>query len=103
MIHVDWTAMMVGLGVGLVMGAVYFAGLALGIRLVLRRKNLVGLLSLSAALRIAALLWVGWVIARQGGPWAALGYAIAFLLARFVATTLARAGADAADVRGASS
>lgn len=103
MIPVDWTAMMLGLGVGLVMGAVYFAGLALGIRLALRRKRPVGLLSLSAALRIAALLSVGWVVARQGGPWAAPGYAIAFLVVRFVATTLARAGTDAADARGASS
>ena len=103
MIHVDWSAMIVGLGVGLVMGAVYFAGLALGIRLVLRRRHPVGLLTLSAALRIAALLSVGWVVAQQGGPWAALGYAIAFLVARFVATTLARTGTDATDSRGASS
>jgi hypothetical protein len=90
---VDWTALLAGLAVGAVMGALFFVGLALGLRRALHSANAVALLSLSAVLRMAALLGVGWIVAGQGGPWAAVGYAAAFVMARLVATTWARSSA----------
>ncbi|SFO18433.1 hypothetical protein SAMN04487859_11852 [Roseovarius lutimaris] len=95
MIAIDWTALVLGGASGLVMGGLFFVGLALGMRLALRSVSPVKLLTLSATLRIAALLGVGWVVIGQGGPWAALGYAIAFLMVRIIATTIARVGAPA--------
>ena len=97
MIVVDWTAAMLGVGAGTVMGIVFFVGLAIGIRRALRTKAPIGILTLSAALRLAAFLGIGWVVVSQGGPWAGLGYGIAFLIVRFVATTLARTDATAGD------
>ena len=93
MINVDWIAMMQGLAAGIVMGTVFFTGLALGMRHALRARHPIGILALSAAFRIAALLGVGWMAIVWGGPWAGLGYAIAFFATRFVATALVRAGA----------
>ncbi|MEB8386512.1 ATP synthase subunit AtpR [Rhodobacteraceae bacterium KMM 6894] len=93
MISVDWTAVLMGLAVGVVMGGLYFVGLAVGMRRALHSAKPVMLLSLSAALRMLALLGVGWIVAGQGGPWAAVGYAAAFVVSRFVATTWARSSA----------
>jgi len=90
MITVNWTTLMLGGGVGTVVGALFFVGLAYGMRLALRSAAPVKLLALSAALRIISLLGVGWVVVTQGGPWAALGYAGAFFVTRIIATTLAR-------------
>jgi len=97
MIVVDWTAGILGFGVGTVMGIVFFVGLAVGIRRALRTNNHIGILTLSAAVRLAAFLGIGWLVVAYGGPWAGLGYGIAFLIVRFVATTLARTGATAGD------
>jgi hypothetical protein len=95
MIVIDWSALVLGGASGLVMGVLFFLGLALGMRLALRSESPVKLLALSAALRIAALLGVAWVVVGQGGPWAAPGYALAFLVVRIIATTIARVGAPA--------
>ncbi|MEM5493022.1 ATP synthase subunit I [Hoeflea sp. AS16] len=97
MIDIDWTAAMLGFGIGTVMGVVFFVGLAVGIRRALRTKTPIGILTLSAAVRLAAFLGVGWVVVSQGGPWAGLGYGIAFLVVRLVATTLARSEAVTGD------
>jgi hypothetical protein len=98
MINVDWTAVMLGLAVGTVIGAVFFTGLAFGMRLALRTQNPIGVLTFSAVLRIAALLGIGWIVVAQGGPWAAIGYGIAFFVVRFIATAFARIGAPAGGV-----
>ncbi|MEO0750391.1 MAG: ATP synthase subunit I [Pseudomonadota bacterium] len=92
MIVVNWAALGAGGAIGLVMGAFFFAGLAFAMRHALRCENPIPLLTLSAAMRIAALLGVGWIVLAQGGPLAELGYATAFLVSRFIATTFARAG-----------
>lgn len=89
---VNWTALGIGGATGLVIGALFFIGLAVGMRHALRCESPVALLSLSAALRIMALLGVGWFVVSQGGPWAGLGYAVGFLILRVIATTLVRAG-----------
>ncbi|MFX0546361.1 ATP synthase subunit I [Roseovarius sp. S1116L3] len=92
MTPIDWTALMLGGAMGAAVSTLFFVGLALGMRRALRAQNPVALLALSAVIRIALLLAVGWAVTVQGGPWAALGYAAAFLAARFVATTAARLG-----------
>ncbi|EEB84913.1 hypothetical protein RGAI101_2063 [Roseobacter sp. GAI101] len=48
---------------------------------------------LSALVRIAALLGVGWGTVAVGGPFALAGFALAFFSARTIATTFARPGA----------
>jgi len=93
MIPFDWTSALLGIGAGTVMSVLFFAGLAVGMRFALRSTNPVGVLALSAAVRIFALIGVGWIVAEQAGPWAALGYAVAFFASRLVATTVARVGA----------
>lgn len=97
MMSVDWSAVILGLAVGAVMSALFFAGLGLGMRLALRTQNSIRILSLSAALRIAALLGMGWAVVGQGGPWAFLGYGVAFFAVRFISMTVARVGAPAGD------
>ncbi len=92
---VDWPSVVFGGAVGAVMGALFFVGLAVGMRWALRSETPVKLLSLSAALRIAALLGIGWLVVGQGGPWAAIGYALAFFVVRLIATTFARVGVPA--------
>lgn len=93
MIPFDGEAIVLGLAIGTVISALFFAGLGLGMRYALRATNPVSLLMLSAAIRMAALLGVGWIVLGQRGAWALAGYALAFLLMRFIATTIARSGA----------
>ncbi len=95
MMSIDWNAAMLGCVVGAVMSAVFFAGLSFGMRVALRTAIPIRILSLSAALRIAVFVGVGWVVVGQGGPWSFLGYGIAFFVARFIVTTVARARAHA--------
>ena len=77
MIAFDWGAFGLGAGAGLLAGALFFAGLAFGIRLALR------------AARPAAVLLLGWLVATQSGT-ALGGFALAFVMVRFVALALAR-------------
>lgn len=85
----DWGAVILGLATGAVTSAVFFAGLGLGMRLALRAAKPVAVLVMSAALRISALLGIGWLVVGQGGPWSLLGYAAAFIAVRFFTTTVA--------------
>ena len=87
MIQIDWMAMMLGAGIGIIASALFFLGLAIGMRFALRSSSPIKLLSLSAALRIAGLLGVGWGVAQYGGAWAALGFGAAFFAIRLVVTT----------------
>lgn len=85
----DLTGVAIGVATGALAGAAYFAGLGLGIRLAQRGRRGVTVLIASAGLRIALLLAAGSAVARLGaGP--LLGFALAFLLVRFVAVTWAR-------------
>lgn len=90
MIAIDWTAVALGFACGGAMTVLFFAGLRFGMRLALRSDTPIRILSLSALLRIAALLAVGWLVAAQGGPWAFVGYGLAFFVVRTVFTNLAR-------------
>ncbi|EEX08474.1 conserved hypothetical protein [Ruegeria lacuscaerulensis ITI-1157] len=89
MIDLDWTGFLMGFVSGGVVGAVYFAGLALSIRLALRAARPTALLLTSSALRITMVLGLGW-LAAQGGPANLAGFAMAFLLARVAAIAMAR-------------
>lgn len=89
MIPIDWAALVTGLASGSAMSTLYFAGLALGIRIAFQTRRAPAILLLSSALRITLLLAAGWVVA-QAGIWAGGGYAISFLAVRFVATLIAR-------------
>lgn len=90
MILIDWTAVVTGLAAGSVISTLYFAGLAFGVRLALRRENPVAILTLSAVLRILALLGAAGLVVWLTGPWAGIGFAAAFVVARLFATTFAK-------------
>lgn len=89
MTEIDWGALMLGLAVGAGVSALFFAGLAFGMRIALRATRPTVILLLSASLRIALLLAVGWFVAQAGG-WAFFGYGLSYLLVRFLAITFAR-------------
>jgi hypothetical protein len=95
MMSFDWNAVVLGLAIGTVMSALFFAGLGVGMRLALRSAKPVAVLGLSAAFRIFALLGIGWGVVGQGGPWSLLGYAAAFIIVRFITTTIASVGTSA--------
>ena len=86
---IDWTGFALGLAAGAGTGALFFAGLALGLRLALRARSPGAVLMLSGALRIAVLLGIGWLVAQIGAS-ALAGFALAFLVVRFAAIVLAR-------------
>jgi F1F0 ATPase subunit 2 len=92
MMAFDLSAALLGFASGVVISTLFFVGLGLGMRLALRSAKPAALLMMSAVIRIAALLGFGWVVVGQGGPWALMGYAAAFLLVRLIAMTIARAG-----------
>lgn len=85
----DWAGMGFGALIGAFAGVLFFAGLAWGVRLALRARAPGMILGVSAALRIAALLGLGWLVA-QSGVAALAGFALAFVALRFVAITVAR-------------
>lgn len=89
MIDVDWNAFLLGLAVGSVVSAVFFAGLAFGMRIAFGAARPTVVLLLSAGLRIALFLTVGWLVA-QIGAWALAGYALSFLLVRIIVIAFAR-------------
>ncbi len=90
MIAIDWTMLGLGAGAGTLVGVLFFAGLALGMRLALRSSRTMTTLLLSAGIRIAALLGIGWLVAAQGA-FALAGFMLAFLVVRFAAVAIARA------------
>lgn len=92
MIAFDGEAVLWGGAIGAGISALFFAGLGLGMRYALRASNPVPLLMLSAVLRMAALLGVGWFVVAQLGAWALAGYGTAFLAIRMIVTSIARSG-----------
>jgi hypothetical protein len=90
MMTFDWIALALGAAAGAVTAALFFAGLALGMRLALRASRPTATLLASSTLRIAGLLAAGWLVAGQGGAAALAGFALAFLVVRTLAIALAR-------------
>jgi len=90
-ITVDWHAVLLGLSVGAPVSALFFAGLAWGMRHALGSESPTTWLMMSAFVRIAILLAVGfWITATAGSNWAIAGYALAFFLIRLTAVLWAR-------------
>ncbi|NYT77746.1 ATP synthase subunit AtpR [Alcaligenaceae bacterium] len=91
MINIDWSGFLLGMLMGLVFSALFFAGLAWGMKLALRRTNSAVVLLSSAALRIAALLAGGWLAAAWLGIAGAVGFAAAFIVLRTILLSRLRA------------
>lgn len=90
-LHIDWHAVRLGLAVGVPVSALFFAGLAGGMRLALRSRQPAGLLLLSAVCRIALLLLIGfWITTAGSTAWPLAGYAFAFFAVRLIAVGYAR-------------
>ncbi|HAP51682.1 MAG TPA: ATP synthase subunit AtpR [Marinobacter adhaerens] len=88
---IDWVSMLWGFGAGFAVSLVYFAGLAASVRFALGASRPVAVLLPSAAVRIALLLSVGWLVtAGATEVWAFVGYGAAFFVVRYLATLLAR-------------
>ena len=86
---IEWNTFWIGLAAGLLASSLYFTGLALGMRLALQTGKPAGVLFISAALRIALLLWLGsWVASKGSG--ALIGFVLAFFVTRFIVTALVR-------------
>ena len=77
-----WMAFGLGFGTGAMFSALFLAGLALGMRLALGHRSPGAVLLASAALRIVVLLAAGWVVVVIAGPFAGLGFGLAFLVLR---------------------
>ncbi|WP_205422207.1 MULTISPECIES: ATP synthase subunit I [Marinobacter] len=91
MVIIDWPGALMGFGAGVVVSILYFAGLAVTVRVALGASRPSSVLLPSALVRIGLLLSVGWLVtAGVTLPWAFAGYGLAFFLVRLFATTLAR-------------
>lgn len=88
----DWTGFLIGVLAGGALGALFFAGLAWGVKIALRRPHPTAILLPSAALRIAGLLAGGWAVAVWLGVEGALGFALAFIGLRTILLARIRAG-----------
>ena len=92
MAALDGFALLAGLAVGLAVGALFFAGLAWGMRRALGSTRPGAILLASFLLRSALLLGVGFALARWLQPLSCwIGYMAAFFVARTVAVHRARA------------
>jgi len=91
MIALDWTLVAPGFLAGAVAAALFLGGLALGIRFALRGARPAPVLLVSAALRIAALLGLGWWVAGMGMQ-ALAAFAIGFLVTRTIIVAVVRSG-----------
>jgi F1F0 ATPase subunit 2 len=91
MMIIDWPDVLLGFGVGVAVSIIYFAGLAVSVRFALGSSRPAVVLLPSAAVRIALLLAVGWLVT-DGATlgWVFAGYGAAFFLVRFLATVMAR-------------
>ncbi len=89
MTELDWAAIGTGALLGALASALFFAGLAWGMRLALRRAHPTPVLLISAALRIGLLLVAGYWIAGQGATVLA-GFVTGFLASRFCILLIVR-------------
>ena len=88
----DWISLVMGAGLGMAAGGLFFGALALNVRAACRARRPGALLLAGAAVRIALLLLAGWGAA-QFGALSGVGFAVGFLAARSTALVLAREGA----------
>jgi len=84
--HVDWSLLAFGGVVGFLVGGLFFAGLAVGVRRAMLSVHALAIFSISAVLRIAACVGAAWLVLMQLGLWGFAGFGIGFVLSRRVAT-----------------
>lgn len=85
MISIDPHALLIGFVVGLPASAIFFVGLAMGMRLALAADTPAVWLVLSFFTRAAVLLGVGFLLTKYLHPlWSIVGYMLAFLVMRIV-------------------
>ncbi len=84
MIDFNWAELVIGLLAGGVFAALFFAGLAWGMKLALQRTNPIAILLPSAVLRIALVIAGGWAVAVWVSTVAAVSYAVAFIVFRTI-------------------
>ena len=102
MIDINGYALLLGLVAGAAVSAIFFAGLAYGMRIAFGTQRPATVLLVSAGLRIALLITAGWFVAKTGA-WALGGFAVSFLLVRFVAISFARVEPTKEEQNGANS
>ena len=85
----DWMDLATGFALGALAGSLFFAGLAISIRIASRSDRAGSLLLMSAGLRVAILMIIGWHVA-QIGEWSLAGFVASFLLVRFAAIAWVR-------------
>jgi F1F0 ATPase subunit 2 len=94
MIGIDWGSLVYGLGAGIAMSTLFFAGLAVGMKIALRSASPAAILLLSASVRIVILLIAVWFITSSGqNGWALIGFALGFFVIRLVTTIIAKPNA----------
>ncbi|KMQ73151.1 ATP synthase subunit I [Marinobacter subterrani] len=92
MMIIDWPAALTGFGVGVLVSSLYFAGLALTVRLALASSRPHALLLPSALVRIGLLLAAGWLVTAGATLlWSLAGYGLAFFVVRLIAIAMANA------------
>lgn len=85
MIAVDTHALFIGFAAGIPASALFFVGLAMGMRLALAADTPAMWLVVSFFSRAAVLLGVGFLLTKYLHPlWSIVGYMLAFLLMRIV-------------------
>lgn len=89
MIELNWMLLGLGIAGGAVAAGIFLAGLAAGIRFALKGGRPAPVLAISAALRIVALLALGWWVASLGVS-ALVGFALGFLIMRLVVVSVVR-------------
>ena len=102
MINIDGYALSLGMIAGASASTLFFVGLAYGMRIAFGTDRPAIVLLLSAGMRIAMLLATGLFVAKTGA-WALGGFAVSFLLVRFIAITFARIRPTKEDGNGANS
>ena len=89
-VSVDWSLLGLGALVGVLIGGVFFAGLALGVCAAMRSDRALTILTASATVRILACVGAAWLVLMLLGPWGFAGFGAGFVLSRMVATSFAR-------------
>ena len=85
------SAILIGLVCGVALGAIFFQGLALTIRLFVKARHPALIVALSFAVRTVLALGVFYVLARHGGFGAVIGGVVGFMIVK-ITMIMARRG-----------
>ena len=88
--NVDPLSLAVGLTVGLAAGTVFFGGLYLATKSLMRVRRPAILMLTSLVVRFAIVLLAAWLIGTALGPWSLLAYLVGITVARIALVRFAR-------------